>query len=569
MMRRFFASRNLWLLMWSCCWLATSGVQAASPADAVPESASVVVRWKTPQATLAKLGDYVEAVQPGYGAIVKGGLPVLGQAVSIPELDGIDVTKDWWLILFAESGEKPSLVFVIPVTDADALEKVLPEGFEIHSVDKLAIVSDDEESLGSVRELLEGKGTAIWSKVDAASKTLFDASDLSVLINAKQLTDEFSSELEQAEPQLDAAIDQIAAAIPEEQRGQMEAVFNMYRELGKGALKGINDSDSLTLGITFTKDTIRWENRLQLTAGTESAKFLSSQTTSELALMSKLPANKLAYFGAKLDMASMIEWSMKSSRAMMTSMSDSQKTQFDAAAKQMTTLKYGEMAVYTDIDPKSPGALRIGSVTEVTPAERIRDISRSMTTAMNEIEFPGFKQSTTLEPGVDKISGTEFDRITIKQEADANSDPLGMQKKIRDLLFGDEGMQQLAMYQPKLALQTLGGGKTELQGLVTALASTTSKDAAVGSARKRLMEKANVVALVDVARMAANGVKLAGRENAIPDKSDAINALKLSPSFAGFAFSCESTALRTQLDVPLAQAQGVAKILMLFIGGAQ
>lgn len=562
-MRRPLTPRGLWLVLWALSWCAVSTALAADSADAVPDSASVVVRWKAPQATMAKLAEYAEAVQPGFGEVVKGGLPALGQVLGNPGLTGVDVEKDWWVIAFANSGEQPTAVFVIPVTDAKAFKETLPDHFEFHTADKLAIFSDNEEALGQVRERLSGKGTALWSKIDAASKKLFDASDVSVLVNVRQLSEEFEAELEQAEPQLNALLDQLQAAMPEAQRSQIGAAFDMYRVLGKAVLQGVEDSQSLTLGITVSKDSIRYEDRLQVEAGTATAKYLGSQPAGDLWLMSRLPGNKSAYFGLKMDMASMIDWSMNTTKAMLTNTSDAQKADFDAAVKQMRDLKFGEMAFYFDIDPKAAGALRAGSVSEVTPAERIREISRTMMKAMGKIETAGFTQTTTMESAVEKIGGVEVDRITIKQEVEPTADPLGLQKKIRDVLFGESGMQQLVMYQPKHALQTFGGGTTELQGLVTALSSMPSNDSSAVASRKRFFDKANVVVQVDVARLIVNGFKLAAREGAIPVDAAVLDDLKLVPSFLGYAISCEPTGSRTQLEIPVTQAQGIAKIVML------
>ncbi len=568
-MRRPMAPRGLWLVLWALSWCAGATAMAAGPADAVPDSASVVVRWKAPKATIAKLAEYAEAVQPGFGEAVKGGLPALGQATGNPELDGVDIEKDSWAIVFAESGEKPAVVFVIPVTDAKAVEDALPDHFEFHTADKLAIFSDNEEAVGKVRERLSGKGTAIWSKIDAASKKLFDASDVSVLVHVRQLSEEFETELEQAEPQLNALLDQLQAALPEAQRSQIGAAFDMYRVLGKGVLQGVQDANSVTLGITISKDTIRYEDRLQVEAGTPTAKFLGSFPAGDLSLLSRLPANKLAYVGMKVDMSGMLDWSMNMTKSMLTNTTDEQKAGFDAAVKQMRDLKFGEMAMYFDLDPKAAGALRAGTVSEVTPAERMREISRSMMKSMGKIETAGFTQTATMESAVEKIGGVEVDRITIQQEVEPTADPLGIQKKVRDVLFGEKGMQQLVMYQPKRALQTFGGDITDLQGLATALSSTPSKDAPAATARKRLFEKANVVALVDVARLITNGLKLAAREGAVPIDAAVLDDLKLSPSFLGYAISCEPTASRTQLEIPVDQTRAIVQIMLRFRSGGR
>lgn len=562
-MRRWLALRGLWLALGSFSLLFVSITRAAEPLDVVPDSASVVLRVKAPQATLGNLGDFVDAVQPGVGPVVKGNLAMLGLAISNPGLAGVDVEKDWWAIVFAESRQKPAMVFVVPATDVDAVKNALPPGFQFHSTDKLAIYSDNEEALGKVRDRMSGKGTSLWSKIDASTKKLFDASDLSVLVHLRQLTKAFESELQQAEPQLDGFLNQISGAIPDAQRAQIVPMLDIYRMLGKSALQGVRDSQTLTVGFAFSKDAIRVEDRLQVGEGTATAKFFAKQPTSELSLINRLPANKLAYFGFKADMAGMVDWSMKMTKSMMANSTDDQKAKFEAAVKDMHTLKWNELAGYFDLDASSAGAIRAGSVSEITPANRLREISHSMVKAVGEIQSIGFKQTTTLETAVDKIDGLEVDRTTMKQEFDGTADPLGIQKKIQLLLFGEAGMQQHMLYQPTRALQTFGGGIEEMKSLAKTLNSTTSKDEAVAAARKRYVEKANLIGLIDVARLAANGIKLAAREGAVPVDAAAIDGLNLQPSFIGFALACDANGAGAQFEIPVAQAQGIAKIVML------
>src|SRR5262249_40255574 len=154
-------------------------------------------------------------------------------------------------------------------------------------------------------------------------------SDVSALIHLRQLTKAFDNELQQAEPRLDELLNQLSAAAPDPQRQQLAMVLDMYRVLGKAVLQGVRDSNSLTLGLTFSKDAIRFEDRLQVAEGTATAKFFSSQPTGGLSLLSRLPANKLAYFGVKADMAGMIDWSMKLMMGWIANATDEQKAQFD------------------------------------------------------------------------------------------------------------------------------------------------------------------------------------------------------------------------------------------------
>ena len=546
--------------------LVGSMVRAADPSDAVPDSASMVLRVKAPQTTFGNLGDFVDAVQPGVGAVVKGNLAALGLAISNPTLAGVDVEKDWSVIVFAESRqEPPALVFVVPATDTNAVKNALPPGFQFHAADKLTVYSDNEAALSKVRDRLSGKGTSLWSKIDASSKKLFDGSDVSVLVNLQQLTKAFESELQQAEPQLDMILNQISGALPDAQRAQLVPALDMYRVLGKSALQGVRDSQCLTLTVSFAKEAIRLEHRLQVVEGTKTAKFLAAQPTSELSLMSRLPVAKAVYFGAKADMAGMVDWSMKLTKGMLTNVSEEQKTQFDAAVKEMRGLKWNEMAGYFDIDSAASGVIRGGAVAEITPTKRLRELGHTLMKSMGEIKSIGFTQTTKLESGVEKIGGVEVDRITMQQEFDPSLDPAGLQKKVRDVMFGEAGMQQFVMYQPTRSLQTFGGGLTELEKLAAALGSTTATDAARATARKRFVERANVVVLVDAPRLLVSGIRVAAREMPLPIDAAALDNLDLPPSFIGGALACEPTAARAQLIIPVEQAQGIAKIVMLFL----
>ena len=70
---------------------------AAGPLDLIPADATAVIRLKSPEATIGKVGNFANAVQPGLGFMVQGQAPGLGAVISNPTLGGVDLKQDWYV----------------------------------------------------------------------------------------------------------------------------------------------------------------------------------------------------------------------------------------------------------------------------------------------------------------------------------------------------------------------------------------------------------------------------------------------------------------------------------------
>lgn len=556
---RLLTCFRLTVLVWAACLVCGGMVMAATGTDAVPSSASVIVRWKTPETSWGRAADLVDRVQPGFGGVVKASLPAAGQWLQVDELKGIDLQQDIWVLLFAEPNAAPSVVFAVTASDVSALKKSLPEGFETHVADKLVVYSDDADALTEVRTRLNGKGESFWEGVDAASRKTFDAADVSVIVNIKQLTEDFEEELKQAEPRLNEFLDEIAAAMPEAQRPQMENIFEMYRKMGGGILACVRDSHNSTVGLTIDESGIRVDQRLQATKDSEFARSLASQPASKAALIDRLPAGKGIYAGVRLDMSKYMQWSMDFTRSLFGEMNDEQSKKFENATKGMANLKYEELAMFFDIGSEAP-LMRMGSVTLVTPGEQIKKMTREMLESMDKIHTPPITQSTKLERAVEKIDGVDVDRVTITQVMDDGADAAGVQQKTYALMFGEGGMKQLMMFEPKRTIQMLGGGLDDLRRLKAGLDARQSGESPLIAGHKRQLEKANIVLLADVAKLAVSGIKLASQQFPLPINAAALGDLKLEDSYMGFSLEFESTALKTRFDFPIEQAVNLATI---------
>jgi len=529
------------------------------PTDAIPDSASIVIRCKAPQATWGKVGDIVDAVQPGFGAAVKGSLPAAGPAIGNPTLQGVDVDNDVWVMVFAQSQTVPTIAYMMTAKDVEDIKDGLGDQFEFHSAGKLVVYSEDEDTVTEIRERMEGKEKGLWSTIDAASKKLIEDSDVSVMVNLTQLTEDYADELDQAEPQLNAIIDQIISNLPDAQRSQLEAVFEMYRGLGKSLVHGVRDAQSLTLAVGLSKTGIRVDTRLQVKDGTSTAEYLGKQKPSALALLSKLPADKSAYLGFNGDMSKTIQWSMSLTKGMVVDATNEQKAAFDNFGEAVQKIKYEEVAMYMDLGTQSP-LFTIGTINVLSPIDAMRSANVAFIKAMGKIKIGGLTQENVFEPKAEKVAGFDVDRITVKQTLDETADPQGIQQKVYDAMFGASGMQQLMMYQPKRIVQMISGGKGDLEKLLLAVDASNPNSKLLADTRKRFPEKVNVIGLIDLARLATNGIKIAS-ENGVPVNPAGLDGLKLEPSLIGFSLACEGDALRTQVEIPVTTAQNIAKII--------
>ena len=128
--------------------------QAAGPLDLIPADVTAVIRLKSPEATIGKVGNFANAVQPGLGFMVQGQAPGLGVVISNPTLGGVDLKQDWYVAVFAVKGAEPSVVFIIPATDVKALQGGVGDSFTFASKDSWVAYSQDEAVMELVEECI-------------------------------------------------------------------------------------------------------------------------------------------------------------------------------------------------------------------------------------------------------------------------------------------------------------------------------------------------------------------------------------------------------------------------------
>ena len=177
---------------------------AATRADAqprplalFPSDADVVIRLKSPDATIEKLAELGEAIQPGTGSMIRDNAIFLGQGISNPSLTGVDQSRDWYIVAFTQVDAPPKVVFAIPGIDTDDMVAALGDDMTTAVHDDWVLYTNESE-LPEVPEAGEGLMTVLSD----AARTTIDSSELSVVLNVAHLTETYGEQLEAFENQI-------------------------------------------------------------------------------------------------------------------------------------------------------------------------------------------------------------------------------------------------------------------------------------------------------------------------------------------------------------------------------
>ena len=547
--------------------------QAEGPLDLIPKDASVVVRVKSPQATIAKVAGFVNAVQPGMGFVVQSQAAALGVGISNPTMGGVDLRNDWYIAVFTVKNAEPAVVFLVPATKGtedrsgvDQMKEAVGDQFTFASKDNWVAYSMDEAVIELVEDCIDDAGESV--ALDRRSNEVFDNSDISVFVNIGATVGTYEDELKAGEEQIDIALEGIGAELQNADQGfNLAPIMEIYGQMARGALQGVRDSDALTVGVTVDSDALVIEELLLVEADSGSDKFLQSHPTDELAVLNRLPQDKLGYFAMHGDFTALAKWGMEFAVKVMGDNDDTAdvKEKLEKISATMNEIEFGSAAWAFGLGDGDKGILEGYAISQATPAAKVQELSRLMGQGYN-INVPGVKQEFSVEKGAEKYGDLSADIIRIKQEFDETADPLGVQKKLQSVLYGDNGIEQRVVVKDENhVVQTFGGGKAAMEELIEAAGSAdASSDSAVGKARSGLMEKANVVGLIDLPNLALKigRAALANEDIAAnaPVKLKHLEGITVPASFIGFAAGTEAQGVRFRTEIPSKTFQNFAQI---------
>lgn len=552
-------------LVTTCLW-GLAAQAAETPISAFPKDTGVIVRLKNPQKTLQKAGDLAVKVDRKEGMKVQLGTPMLGSLISNPSLKGVDVNSDWWLGVFPVENADPGVVFCIPATDADAMQQSVMGDYQFQKFEKWVIYTEHEATAAKLKEHLAAKGDSISTLLDKPSTALWDEGDLSVFLNVPQLLKVYRGPFDQGVEQANTFIEQFPAMVPPQQGGvDMKAIADMYASLFQGLVQAVKDAEGCTAALAISDDGISLSEYAAFSADSATAKRLASHKPSALEMLNQLPANRLAYGAAEIDMGAVVRWGMKFSLQMFAEGDTEKETQMKKLMAEYEKIEFQAMAMAFGLGNPKQGAVRMATIMEVDQPEKVRKLSEEVSKIMSEYNVGGMKMKMTYKPAAETYGDLKADVTRVKYKIDPQQNPFHqMQSKMNEILYGPEGMVTRTIYLKDRMVQSIGGGKAEAQAILDALdgKNAVGGQASYQAARKQLLPQANIIGLLDLPAAIAGGMELAIQSGtAVPFTENDAKTIRGESSFLGFSVATEKNGLRAKTIVPLKQMQGVARFV--------
>jgi hypothetical protein len=543
----------------------SQAVLAQEPLDVVGPDAALVVRVKAPKATSEKVAEFAGAIDPGLANVVKRQSASMGVAIHNLTLDGVDQAADWWVAVYPppEGENNPSTVFIIPATDLKKMKAGVPEEFTFFEHGKYGVYSKDEEGIAKTKPLVGKKGDSISKAFDAASKGLFDKGDVSVFVNVSGLATKYKDHLAEARQAAEQQIENMPVN-PAAPGLNPEDIAKVAKTFLTGVFQAVEDSQSFTLAVTVSKSSVNIEELLRVKSGSGFDKVLQKSPPSSLDLLGSLPAGCQIYMGTAFDMAGLLD--LTSNFTNLIQGDEATKKALAESIAELKKLKYGPVVGGIKITPAKSAVISSTQISQITPTQKLRDISRNMATKTATVEQNGFKQVTKLEADKETYGSNKADVVTMKFEPGDDADPAttGMIENLMNLAFGEEGLTQRFVYLPEIVVQTMGGGKTLMQQTLDAIQKKGAGSSAIAASRTQLGKSSNLLLLIDLPNLAISAGKALSQSGTLESfgvPEDLFSDTTSPESYIGFSAATEPQGLRMTTVVPVEQVQGIVKLV--------
>ena len=535
-----------------------------SPLGAIPEDVSVVVRWKTPKASFARTQQLVQQIDAEIGGQMKGFGAFLGLLISNPAMQGIDAERDWWAAVFPAADAEPGIVFIVPVSDADAARQAVIGEFHFVQHGDWLLYTDQQPLAERLTARIGGEGKAVEPLIGREADEVFQSGDLSAFVNVRRLAEIYRANLDQLIEEVESQFSMIENLPVQGTPFGIRSVIGLYRTVFRGMVQGVRDSETLTVALNAGERGLSCEELLTVKSDSPTAQQFAQHAPSDLTLVGRLPADRLAYFGFHGDTQAFVRWATEFGRSVLPASADAQQAA-DELVEGYKQLKLGDYAAAFNLADLETGVLRSTTVTEVDKPDAARELTRKTVVRMGTIESAEFKQQVELRTNAEDYGPYQADITTVRQEY-AQDNPFGQgQEQAMQMMFGPEGLATRTVYTKDALVQTLGGGRPTMEAAIEALSgrqnAALSDRVAFKTVREQLSPEANVLLIVDVPGLMSDFMRIVSAGGIpIPFSEDDARRLELRRSYSGLSISTGSTTLRSRLWIPAAQARGIAKV---------
>tara|TARA_R110002111_G_scaffold262875_1_gene342483 strand:+ start:25611 stop:27335 length:1725 start_codon:yes stop_codon:yes gene_type:complete len=549
---------------------------AETPESAISQEASIVIRLKQPKETLQNITELLNQIDESLTGVITGNLRTfLGRSISNSELAGVDRSRDLYVGVFLNQTKQPGLLYVIPASDSQAMQAALGEKYHFSIHEKWALYSEDQSLVEQAVKLFKSGDQNYQGQMSSQSRDLFAQGDLSIFVNSQKIVQIYQPQLEQAGQKVDTALTQLSETVNTAPGVNMKPILAMYSTLAKAALQAVQDSKSYTTIVKAGSSGVGLESLFEVKENSVTDHLFQTNTPQEFAQLGKFPAGQLAYFAGAGNTDALITWGMQFTAQMFddTKENAEAKSKFKSIVKEIRNLKFGSYYFSFELGKLSEGVLNAYTISEVEPSEAMRKYTREMMSLMQNVSLPGMKQQVTLTPDAEKIGNETVDLTVIKQEVDPEFDPLQVQKRMLEVLYGPAGITNRMAYPKGKVLQTMGATASMKKFLDALNASADSKliaqnQPAFIEARKQGHSQANLLAIVDVPTSIAQGYNIfaESRQQTALFSEALLKNQGISASYLTFSLSMGPHALTTRTYVPVQSLKSGFKMFSMIVG---
>ncbi|QDU42823.1 hypothetical protein Mal52_12910 [Symmachiella dynata] len=532
--------------------LTSAAAAVEHPAELFSDDVSLIIRLKNPQATTKNVAEFAEVIDPGFGQMVTASAQGLGPIISNPTLAGVDQEKDWWVGVFASDQGRPTLVFVIPAKDTQAMQEAVAarEGVTFLAHESWGIYSADSWTMDSVRACIDGKKKPLVASVDQALRETFERGDLSVFLHVTQLAKVFDADIAKAKDELAALADN---APPGE-----EAMLEIYLDLAQPLFQSLEDATGAVVTLTVNQQGATLEALGKAKEGSETAKLLE-EAPSENALLTKLPEGGQAYYAISSIPQALQDWSIKM-MDLSAQLSDGNAEELDkikVVMRRMQKLKLGGLAGMFAVTAEGDEAgVRTASIMEVAKPKQMRLLTKELMTAQSGLTISGVETNYELTEDAETFGKYKADTLKVEQTFEQN--PFLDPNRMMEVFFGEEGMFSRTVYTETQVIQAMGSSKEPMAKILERLAQTDppALSPELQVTREALSKKANLIGMIDLPSTFSRVARLFLNSGVFPLPFDP-EAISLTEttSFFGISLATESQGARAKVYLPAEQAK--------------